>query len=462
MKEALLIEAHIKKNKIINMYIRICELIESRRSMVITINAIIYKIVLELYYILVISPVYHVRGGLVCDITATKYIFSWVIYLFLLYILPKSKEGMKETFLHLQFVISIAPLIVFYALANKSSTYIIMVAFVMMIQTYILRKGNISPIGINLPRMRPYTTVYMCVFMIGIYLAVLITGGFYGIEAFDMEYLYSIRQAADYSVVLSYLMSWVIYSIVPFYLIYSLDKKNYVTTFLLCILMILLYMTVGNKNIYLSLVVIFTVYLIAKLKVLIPSIYVGFIGLCLLFGVLFLLEEPYGVTQITLVGTAFLGQRFLFVPALCKYTYFECFSDFPKVGFSDGMLGKVFNLSYIYKGSMGQTAYAYLEKGKLFESNSNAGYLGDSYGQAGFLGMVLIGILLALFVRLICNIGYNLGDPWICTLLALLAVVLNDSAFISIFLSSGWVITILLLMIYAKPKDRIYKRSSLI
>lgn len=461
MKDILLIKVHTQKNKIVNAYIRICELIEKQRSAIITVSAIIYKIILELYYILVISPVY-CRNGLICDIGAMKYLFSWIIYLLLLYILPKSKEGMAETFLHLQFVISIAPLIVFYALANKSSSYIIMVALVVIIQTYILRRKDKNRIGISLPRMKSYMTVYMCVFIVGIYLAVLITGGFYGVEAFDLKYLYSIRQATEYSVILSYLKSWVTYSIIPFYLVYSLEKKNYVITFLLCILMILLYMTLGNKIIYLSLVVIFSVYLIAKLKVLIPSLYVGFISLCVLFGILFLLEEPFEITQVTLVGTAFLGQRFLFVPALCKYTYFECFSEFPKVGFSDGMIGKFFNLNYMYKGSMGQTAFAYLEKGRLFESNSNAGYLGDSYGQAGFIGMVLIGLLLALFVRLICNIGHNLGETLVCTLLALLVVVLNDNAFISIFLSSGWIIMILFLIVYAEPKSKVYKRSSLL
>lgn len=139
--------------------------------------------------------------------------------------------------------------------------------------------------------------------------------------------------------------------------------------------------------------------------------------------------------------------------------YYDCFSKYPKVGFSDGLIGKCFGLSYPYKGSMGQTIFAYFNKRRLFESNSNTGYLGDSYGQAGFAGMIITGILLAYFVKLVCNIGENLGSAMMCSLMGLLIVNLNDGAFISIFLTGGWAAIMLLLIIYAEPKDKVYRRK---
>lgn len=447
------------KERILNTYTNVLDCIEKRRKSILWLSAIVYKITLELFYILSVSTVYDYEG-FVYEGKGWKYILSWFIYIFLTAMLPKSRDGIKETFLHLQFVITIAPLTVFYFAADQSTRYIIMVTFVFALEIYILCKGSKRTVGISINnKIRSYMSVFMLAFVGGIYIIIMLYGGFFGLKAFDFKFLYMIRNNASFPFIMQYVNGWMP-TIIQFFILYYLQKKKYIVATVFIIMQLLLYMTLGHKAIYLSLAVIISTYIAKQLKVLIPLVYAGLSGICISITAMFVIEKSNDITVLTSLGNSLLGERFLFGPALNKFLYYECFSEFPKICFSDGLIGKCFGLSNPYKGSMGQTVFAYLNEGRLFESNSNTGYLGDSYGQAGFAGMIITGLLLALFVKLICNVGENLGNAMMCSLMALLAVTLNDSAFISLFLSSGWAILFILLIIHANPKGEVYKRRN--
>lgn len=447
------------KEKILITYSNILNYLEIKRKIIIWVSAIVYKVALDLYYILSVSSVYDYEG-LIYEGKGWKYILSWIIYIFLTAILPKKQEGIKETFLHLQFVITIAPLTVFYFAADQSTSYFMMVTFVVVLEIYILCKGSKKTIGINInSKIRPYISVFMMAFVIGMYIIIMLYGGFFGLKAFDLSFLYMIRSNASYPFIMEYINGWMPI-IIQFFILFYLENRKYIFAVVFFIMELLLYMTLGHKVIYLSLVVIICVYIAKRLRVLIPAIYTGISGICIIVTMMFMIEKPNDISTLTSLMNSLLGERFLFGPALNKFLYYDCFSEYPKIYFSDGLIGKCFGLSNPYKGSMGQTVFAYLNDGRLFESNSNTGYLGDSYGQAGFVGMIITGILLAMFVKLICNIGENLGNAMMCSLMALLAVSLNDSAFISLFLTSGWAILLVLLIIYANPNIEVYKRRN--
>lgn len=439
---------------------KLFEELVNKHSKYTIILMILYKFSMELLYALVISPTYSYMGQ-VYEAVGWKYIISWVAYGYMIFILPKKEDGLKEVFLHIQIAVTFVPLIVFYALANKSTIYLLMIILVISLEIHILCKKQQSKIGISTKNIQPYVTVFMMIFILAVYLMILIYGGFYGLKAFDFENVYKIRSSASYPLILEYIMGWLQFTIIPFFILLFLEKKRYIIVLGLFVIMLMMYMTLGNKYIYASLVVIIGGYIISHWKALVVCVYAGLSIVNLLMTTLFLIEKPVGLTGVTSSLIGLVGDRFFFEPALNKYLYYECFSVFPKAGFADGIIGRVFGLTYPYRGSMGQTAFAYLYNGRLFDSNSNTGYLGDSYGQAGFVGMLITGILLALFVKLLCDIGQNIGRVIMCPLLMLLGVLLNDSAFISIFLSSGWAILTLFLIIYAKPKGKIYKRSQL-
>ena len=444
------------KEYVLNIHNCLISWLGRNRKCFLWVAAIIYKIVLELYYILAVSTTYAYEG-LIFDGKGWKYIVSWIVYIFMFAALPKTKDGLRETFLHLQFAITVVPLIVLYFAADQSSNFFLMIVVVLSLEIYILSKNDKTKVGINVNKnVKSYVTVFMMAFIIGISLIIILYGGFFGLRAFDFNFLYMIRGTSTYPYIIQYLNGW-LPTIIPFFMLYYLEKKRYLIVGGLFLIDLILYMTLGYKAIYLSLVVIFCIYMMRQWKILIPAIYVGITGVGAIITSMFVIEKSRGISSLTSICNGFFGERFLFGSALNKYLYYDCFSKYPKVGFSDGLIGKCFGLSYPYKGSMGQTIFAYFNKGRLFESNSNTGYLGDSYGQAGFVGMIITGILLAYFVKLVCNIGENLGSAMMCSLMGLLIVNLNDGAFISIFLTGGWAVIMLLLIIYAEPKDKIYR-----
>lgn len=420
---------------------------------------ILYKIALDFFYIFVVSKEYAYEG-MILQASGVKYLVSWIFYIILAIMIPKNKINAKNAFLHLQLFITVTPMLTVYALADKSTRYMTMVFFVLIIQMIILRDREDADFSIAIGGLNKYLFPFLWIFLVCTYVLTVLYGGFSGIKAFDLKYLYVIRENASFPGWLSYMIGWMTGTIIPFLLVESISSRKYVATGLLIVMDIMAYMTLGNKTIYLTILVLVGLLIIVRLRLFHVGIYAGMVCLTSFLSVSYLLENNTGLRRITRYGIAFVGERFLFIPAVNKFVYYECFSQYPKVGFSDGLLGKAFGLTYPYKGSIGQTIFAYMNEGRLFESNSNTGYLGDSYAQAGFLGLLIIGVLVALFVKVLDGAGKNIASAIMIPLVGSLAILLNDSAFITIFMSSGWGILLLILLIYnARGKINAIKRG---
>lgn len=449
--------AKIKKHKLMSS-LNCC--LEKYHIILIYVVMIIYKLSLEVFYVFKISPLYS-REGLTFNGYTLNYFLSWIGFLFLLKIMPKNKKGISNIFLQLQFILTIIPMITYYGFTTNSLIYFCMIISVITIETFLLAKNKKNHSTITFSTNKKILTIFFMGMIICVYFFVLAYSGFHGLKAFDLSYLYEIRKGIKYPTILSYLSGWVLSAIIPFFILYFMEKKRYIRVAILIIFMILFYMSMGNKSIYLSTAVLLIAYVLCKCKQLTLGICSGISIVCIAITCADFIPTPTIIQRGADLGAAIIGERFLFAPSANKFIYYDCFTDLPKVGFSEGLIGKAFGLTYPYKGSMGQTAYAYFNKGQLFRSNSNTGYLGDSYGQAGFIGMIVTAFLLCQFLKLLEIIGANWSETVMLPLTLLLVILLNDSAFISIFFSAGWGITVLLLILFNKPKGITVKRSDL-
>lgn len=421
---------------------------------------IMYRVSLDIYYLTTISPLFN-SDGLLRNPDGLKYIISWIVYIFVYLMMPKGENLLTTFFLNLQFMITYAPMTVYYSLNDQSTLYMFMVTFVLIIQIIILnqpqKKTNLN---INLFNMDKYTTVFMIFLIPAILIITILYGGFHGVKAFDLQYLYQIRQNASYPLVLAYILCWVTSAIIPFYIALCLVGRKYVITVALVILEIVFYMILGQKSIYLSLLVLLLVFVFSKTNHLIKVMYGGFTTLSIIATVLYFIEKIGESTYFSTIISSFVGGRFLFIPAANKFLYYEFFSQYPKSYFSDGLIGKTMGLSYQYNGTIGQTIFAYMLGGNLYDSNSNTGYLGDSYAQFGFLGLIVMSILLAYIIRFIDNASRGLGFSFIVSVISIFIVILNDGALLTTLLTNGLFITIILLLIYNKHQGKVlYRRK---
>lgn len=412
---------------------------------------IVYRISVDVLYIFAVSPQY-AYSSLPLAPNSIKYLLSWIFMIIIFYAMPKSEYRIVSLCLHIQFAVTIIPLLSYYSLNDQSTKYMIMVIVVVLLQSWILRDTPKPRPAVRLVHMKPFVEVFAPVFIIASISMAFFWNGFHGLQAFDLKFLYSIRENASYPPILPYFLSWLPTTILPFFTADSLHRRRYFRTFVYIVLSLVLYMIMGNKVIYLSILVTLGVYFIQRLRMPIKLLYISLSFLAILITTLYLIEKIAPETSIATTLNAIFGIRFLFIPAQIKFLYFDTFTEFPKSFFADGQIGRFFGLTYPFQGSLGQTAFAF-QGGKMFASNSNTGYLGDSYAQFGFIGMILMGLLLACLIRFFERSVSSDSQIVFATALAMQMIVLNDGALLSQLLTGGMWLLIVLAMVYAKPNQ---------
>lgn len=172
-------------------------------------------------------------------------------------------------------------------------------------------------------------------------------------------------------------------------------------------------------------------------------------------GLIFLILFLFVYKNYTFISL--LGERFLFGPAVNKFLYYDFFSYYPKHYFADGIIGKCLGITYQYVATSGQLVFAFFYKGRLFESNSVTGYLGDGYAQAGFLGIILFAFLKVLLFKFISLTTNGVPDKIRIPMIIIPIFTLNDAGLLTVFFSGGLFLIILLFYIY--PEENMKNRG---
>lgn len=420
-----------------------------REKRLLWLFALIYKLCLDIYYLNVMTDQYGYLG-LVCSPAALTYLVSWLLYMIGYGMIAGVKDRIISWFLHLQWILTIAPVIVFYGVqSNRSIMYIIYIMAVLFVQTYLgKKKKEMTPISYNGGKIRSYVIVAFCIIIPVVWLIMSLWNQWGGLSllSFDSRYVYQVRENLYYPPLFGYVVTWVTCAIIPWLFILGLHEKNKFLIFYSLFFQVIYYLLLGYKGYFLLMGVIIIIYLLSKWDILLPGTYVGMI-VCTLFGTFSkLLEDFSGGAQTNVFFNSLFGSRALFIPAMIKYEFFEMFSQYPLNFFADGALGKLLSLTSLYDNSLGYTVHAYFNGN--FSANANTGYLGDSYAQMGVAGMLFIGTLVILCVRFISNYQRYISPTVLCCMSGCLVVTLNDGAFFTTILTSGFWIMLLMLIVF--------------
>lgn len=407
--------------------------------------ALLYRIALDLNYIWAVSPVYAYEG-MIYTPNGIKYVLSWVLYLIAFAYIPKVEQSAPIFILHLQLVWIMTPILSYYGLANESTRYIMMVFVCIMLETYIVRKPRKTFIAPRIVGVQSYVSVALLVLLVPTILVRILYNGFAGLKAFDLSYYMQIRKNTILPPGYGYLFMWMTDAILPFFMVYFLTKKKYWLSVSCILIEIILYMESGLKGIFLFPIVIFAVYIASKLKHLVKITYGG-LGV-LLLGIIPLarMDTAQGHTLGRILNS-FVGERALVSSGVNKFLYYHLFSELPKIHFSNGLIGKALGLTYPYAAGSGQIAYAY-GGGEFMRSNSITGYIGESYAQFGFLGMLLFSAILAYIIRFLFSVDNKHSFSILASTFAVYIVILTDTPFLSTFFSTGMFITLFFFLIY--------------
>lgn len=420
--------------------------IKEKRNM--WILGILYKIILDLYYAFVVC-IFWAGDGLTYNPSLINHLSTWVLYVFGYFMILQVKDNFIAVFLHVQWILSIAPVLVFCAAQkDKSIIYGLAIILVLVVQVVFSRKKKYVAISFGKGKLSNYVTIGLCIVVAVVWGIMALYNDFAGLKAFDFEYIYEMRSRLVFPPMFQYLVSWVTKAIIPWLFIIGLHKKNFFLVIYSVVFQILYFMLIGYKIIFLLMGVIFLAYFLGRWGMIKWGMYAGLTSVTLM-GTLGGIIDRALHTRISVSVNALLGERTLFYPAMIKYQFYEFFSQYPNSVFADGLIGKLLSLTDLYKKRLGHIVYAYSRDG-IFKSESNTGYLADSYAQAGIIGMLLIGILVIFVVRFFANYKDYIPTEILCSVLVCFAVILNDGAFFTSFLTGGIWLYMVFVIIYAR------------
>lgn len=409
--------------------------------------AIVYKIVLEVVYAKIVAPVYSAYY-LFWNPDWKYFLLTNAMFVTLLIILPKEQDKPSKQLVQLFFFTTIVPLLSFSWVTSQGINYLFLVFVCSLILFFMIRtsKTLVVPLLEFESKMKPIKFVNL-IFGISLILTVLFAVRFGGIDfrAFSFDTVYDLRAEQKSSGIWAYLLNWATKLFIPFCIIVYLTenrKKLFVTSSLM---QVFFYLSTGHKTTLFS--VFFLVgctYLLKKdmWKTGIPKMYSLIIGISTLI---------YLVTDY-LMSIAIFPVRQLIVPAQISIAHYQFFAINPKLYFSEGLIGKIFNLESPYAV---HSTFLFSADGS---SNWNTGFLADAYDNGGFITMIAYTLILGMIFLFVDAISRNKVDRYKYTaLIAYSIIILNDGSLLTTLFTWGLGLLLVILYINASQERQLEK-----
>lgn len=412
------------------------------------LSIFLYKIILELSYIYAVSPLFY-YSGLIYVPSISKLIISYIFTIIVVIILPKSNK-VSGYLLNFMFIVTIVPLMSVFWMTDQSISYVLMFLSVFALMIFIT---NTLPSSVKINYLKSEINIFnksffvFTIFIISIglllYRLLFIEG--INFDVLNFEEVYELRESININGISLYLYSWLGKVFIPFLIVYSLYKKKNILLICSIILQFSLYLSSGNKTILFSIVLIMISYILLKYKMwtygfpLLSSIFIVISVM-----IYFLLGNVWFL--------ALFVVRFLFLPSVISFKYYNFFDINPKLNFSEGILGDIFNINSPYNSSIG-----FIISQKI-NVNENTGFFGDSFSNGGYIAMIILGIILSLILWLLNILANN--DKQMMSFVVLMMVypiiILNDGSLLTLLFTGGLIINIVLIYLFVS-KEQIEK-----
>lgn len=298
--------------------------------------------------------------------------------------------------------------------------------------------------SIRIPRQAYWVGIIL--FALLLYTATILQFGF-TFRIVGIQDVYEIR--SDYTPAISqtgrffrYMVPWLTSAINPFLIIHGLILKKPVLLLAGLVGQLFVYSLTGFKS------ALFSGPLI--LVLLIPLLFRGrFFGVLLLWGsVIFLVLSHLMTATLSVVSLdALFLRRLLIVPGQLTAYYFEFFSSNPKALLGDSILKSV--VQYPYDATIPKVvASAYF----VPTAHPNANIWADAFANFGYFGILLFTMLLGAALWVFDSIAREHDYRLKVLMLVMPAFSLSNTAFLTVMLTHGFILVILLIYFYPKKR----------
>lgn len=416
--------------------------ISKTNIMLITLYTL-YKIVFEIFYIMYIPDQFGYYGSTL-SINIAKMMESYGWFILILIILPKSEKKFSSIVMQLHFIIIIIPILNIYWLKDEATIFLRIVCTIFILQILFTKYTK----NIKIPKVKGlFYTCLSAVVLISIYVAIyLLRGlGLPKLTAFNLSRVYEVRGQIKLTGIINYLVRWQAMLINPFLILVFLKKRKYLSSGIVIILHLMLFLWTGHKTFLLILPVIILSYIFVKKQTLIKLLTSAFI-------IIMPISQIAKNISLKFDMLIAMVHRFFITPATNQFYYYDFFKDNSKLYWSNGLIGKLLSLPYQYELPIGH------KLGELYYQRQNmnvtTGYLADGFSNAGIIGVLLYTIIFVITIKVIDSISKTIGVPLTTGILIFIVISLTDTGLLTTLLTSGMLLAIVLIYSYNSFMDK--------
>ncbi len=402
---------------------------------------IFFRIVIEYIYIDFLSTKYGYLG-LSLDYNIIKSFESYLLMIFVYFIIDKRKKRPSSILLQILFILSIVPLLSIYGLKNESRTAVYLSLLGFLIPVIVVR---IFP---RIKLMRVKKSKLILYLLIGgltslTYLLLLKDNGIPSLTAFNFSTIYSFRSKVVYNAFTTYSVPWQarvinIFLIAVFYL-----KKEYKKMVLPIFLQIVLFLITAHKSYLFSPVAVLGLLYIISRKNLLSAMISALTAL----NILAFLSYKF---NFSVWPVALITHRQHYIPAQISFYFFDFFSKNDKLYFSEGVIGKILGLSSPYNiSSFKMIGDHYFGRPEM---HANTWYVADAYANGGIIGILIIGLILAFTLIIADSIKRDYKIVLVALFMPILS--LTNGALLTAFFTNGLLISLIILIVYSNQPKR--------
>lgn len=417
------------------------------RLLKIFIYIIFYKFLFDISIYIFVEKQYGYIGGMT-DFNIWKFMISNFYLLIIFIAIPKNSDRPSSVFLQLHLLIMIVPMLSIYGIQNKSSIFMGMAVFVFLLQIFIIKTSKRLRI-IKIKQSRVLLLFILSGMTISVYFSMIRANGIPSLHTLNFLNVYNVRGGVIYPFLMNYLVHWQAKVINPLLITVSyLNKKNKLFWFSVS-LQILIYLITAHKSFIL---IPFAIIIVIKILRKYDFFKIASLGSGLGIVTSLVIYKVFNILMIPFI----IIYRLLFLPAQIKFIYYDFFSNNEFLYFSEGTIGKMLGLKFPYEmPTVNMISSIYFS---MPNSAANTGYLSDAYANGGFLGMIIISIVLAYLFIVLDSLALKVRKNVVIGLTIFIVLGLNDLGLLTTLLTGGMIF--LIIVLYLQNESNLLKISN--
>ncbi len=408
----------------------------------------IYKVLLDISYITILTPMYG-YAGFKLSYTPVTIILGLLLTACVYICMPKKINTVSDFILTGISFLAVIPYISYYSFGGGHIGFTLM-TFLMFV--FVLAFVRLTP-NISCPSLpQKWADIIFNVLLWGLIAYVLytcISAMGWSSLSLDFSTVYERRAAYKASGVAgSYLMTWSGNAVFPCSIAYFLYRKKYINVIAGICSAGFIFAVSGMKSILFGAVFVFATHVLLKVKQKMSAL--AFL-VCLTVGVSMLCFYIFN----EIVPISYVVRRLAFLPAKVSNEHFAFFLENGPIEMSNSILSSI--IPYPYDGDpadiIGSLHYI------AGETHANSGFFADGFTNFGYLGAVLWTIIFALLMKLQDIVSLKKPIYVTAGCFALYITIFTNSALFTSMMTHGFLVTLLLVAFIPKTEKKEGKKK---